>query len=101
MPILTAVRKGKPRRVGEAARSSVHDFGDHRQGTNRPGSHPWNEQQLQKVGWAAIGCCSQIRVQAPHENVAWWADLVVGWHDQMRQHRLLSMLHTRPGSPSL
>ncbi len=88
MPILAAVRKGKPRRVGEAARSSVHDLGHQRQGANRPGAYPWNKQQLGEVGGAAIGRCGQIGVQAPHQNVA-GADLVVGWHDQMRQHRLL------------
>ena len=100
MPILTTMRKGKPRRVGEAARGSVYDLSNQRQGTYRSGSHPWNEQQLGKVGWAAIGCGGQVRVQAPHQNVA-WADLVVVWHDQMRQHGLLWIRHSRPVSPSL
>ena len=99
MPILAAVRKGKPRWVGEAARGSVHDLGHQGQGTNRPGPHPWNKQQLGKVGRAAVGRCGQVRVQAPHQNVP-GADLVVGWHDQMWQHGLLWIRHSRPVSPS-
>src|SRR4051812_13179111 len=100
MPILAAVRKGKPRWVGEAARGSVHNLGHQGQGTNRSGADPWNEQQLGEVGWAAVGRRGQVRVQAPHQNVT-WADLVVVWHDQMRQHGLLWIRHSRPVSPSL
>src|SRR4051812_27160787 len=99
MPVLAAVRKGKPRRVGEGARGSMHDLGYQRQGTNRSGADPWNEQQLGEVGWAPIGCGGQVRVQAPRQNVA-WADLVAGWHNQMWQHGLLWIRHSRPVSPS-
>ena len=50
MPVLTAMRKREPRRIGEAARRSVHDLGDHRQRAHRPRAHAWNEQQFGEIG---------------------------------------------------
>lgn len=88
MAILTAMREGKACRVGEAIGSAVHDLGDHRQGAHGSGANPRHEEQLCEIGRSAIGRRGQIAVQAPHGDIA-WTNVVMGWHYEMRQKRLL------------
>src|SRR3984893_14348638 len=87
MPVLSAMRKRKARRVGEAVGRSVHDFGNHRQRAYRPRTDTWNEQQFGEVDRRPIRCGSQIGVKARRQHVA-CPDIVMGRHHQMRQRKL-------------
>ena len=88
VPVLAAVRKGEPRRVGKAVRRPVHDLGHHGERPHRPCPDARREQQLGEVGRTAVGGGGEIPVQAPRHDVA-RAHLMMAGHYQMRQERLL------------
>ena len=62
MSVFASMRERESRRVGEAVRGSVNNFGDHRQGADGPGSHSGSQEQFRKVGWPAIGCRCKVSV---------------------------------------
>ena len=66
----------------------MHDFGNHRQGVDRPGTDTWNEQQLGEIDRARSAAAAKSR-KARRDHIT-CADLVMGRHDQMWQMAALT-----------
>ncbi len=75
------------RGVGEAVGRAVHDLGHHGQRTHRARADTRGQQQLGKVGGAAIGGGGEIAVEPPDHDVA-RPDIVMGGHVEMREQGL-------------
>ena len=87
MTVLAAVRQRKARWIAEPVGCAVDDFGDHGERAHRARAHARREQQIGKVGRAAIGSRGQVGAQPARIDVA-RAHLVMSGHDQVGKERL-------------
>ena len=53
--VFSAVSKGEARRIGEAARRTVDDFGHLSQRANRSRADAWRDQKVGKISRATLG----------------------------------------------
>ena len=76
-----------PRRITEAVGRAIHDFRDLSQRPNGSWAHARHQQELRKILRTAFGSRHEIAVQASCDDV-FRPNVVMGGHDEMRQHRL-------------
>ena len=87
MPILAAVGDRKSRRIAEAVRRAMDDLGNLGQRADGAGADAGHEQKLREIPRPAFGGGRQIAMEASGDDVL-GPDIVMGRHDQMRQHEL-------------
>jgi len=87
MAVLAAVREREARRIGEAARRAVHDFGDGGERLDGARAEPGRHQQIREVDRRALGRRREGAAQSAQEHVRRPHVMMVR-HQEMRQHRV-------------